>query len=153
LFEILNSTLFWLVCIFLTLSLILLLLVKDADTPRWLDIITGLMLISTSALFIGMLTSIQALVKAESDGSNNYSLLIDQYQVAILILPFVSAAIGTNLISHALTYHHDYKAPCTFVDEIKRAFKILLIILATISVIGLVIWGAVVFFKKKLANA
>jgi voltage-gated potassium channel len=80
-------------------------------------------LITTSALFIGMFISIQGIVEIQSDGSNSYITLILQYKVAILILPFVSAAIGTNLISHALTYHHDYKTPVSLAVEINKFGK------------------------------
>ncbi|MEO9945971.1 hypothetical protein [Paraglaciecola sp.] len=107
--EVLSTGLFWLCCIFATLSFILLLLVRHQNTPRWLDVLTGVILIATSALFLGIFLDVQALIPSMVDNSSDASHLNSQYTVAILIIPFISAAIGTNLISHAITYNHDYK--------------------------------------------
>jgi len=149
LLELLSNTLVCIVGLFLLLSLTLLILIRDKDTPRWLDISTGLTLIGTSALFLGMLTSLEEMAVSSSTGTQQFKLLISQYKVSILILPFVSAAIGTNVISHALTYNHHYNNPTPLNKEIGKFFYYLCMLIACISFIGILIWGICAYIKKR----
>ena len=150
--DLLNNTFSAVVAGSLSISFILLFLVKDTDTPKWLDVFTGLMLIATSALFLGLLQDLLSMVTVNSDESNQAKKLIIKYQVAILILPFVSAAIGTNLISHALTADRDYRKVSPINVTLKKIPLAVLKAVLLLSLVGLLPWAIYVFSEKRKNN-
>lgn len=146
--EILSNTLFWICVLFSALSFVMLLLVRHSDTPRWLDIATGIMLIASSALFLGMLADLQSFIPTMIENPIDQSKLHNKYAVAILIIPFISAAIGTNLISHALTYNHSYKETRSF-NSIAKEFLSWLWLITSIVVFPILLIRAVNTFHNK----
>ena len=138
-------------------SLILISLIKDSNTPRWLDLFTGTLLILISVIFLGVLHDLQGLVVENSDNSDRSEQLFTNFQIAILIFPFVSSAIGTNLISYAITYDRNYSKSEPFKTTINKLFikseKIINTALCTLFLlIAFLIWITIDNIRKIILN-
>ncbi|MBI3773293.1 MAG: hypothetical protein HY272_11410 [Gammaproteobacteria bacterium] len=109
--EIFSIALSWLVPISILLTLAVIWCVKEPNTPRITVFISGALLIAIAAMFLGMFEGLAAILANKYNETGEIYL---NYKVAALIVPFYSAAIGTNLITHAITEHAAYaKAPST----------------------------------------
>lgn len=83
-------------------SATLLWLIKHPKTPRALDFVVGVQLIMFAAFFLGLLGDLRGLLP---DGSEVKA----GYDVALLIIPFFTAGLGTNILSHVVLSHRDYE--------------------------------------------
>ncbi|MFV8784440.1 hypothetical protein ACNKU7_18645 [Microbulbifer sp. SA54] len=108
LFNAVDSTFVFVVMGHLTVSSLLCWLVRSEKTARWLSFCVGSLLILTSAIFLGMLHGVEAIVDRNIADPGMSSIKID-IEVAVLILPFVSAAIGSSLIAHVITSRHKFE--------------------------------------------
>ncbi|MDI5922720.1 hypothetical protein QLQ86_18285 [Halomonas sp. LR5S13] len=89
---------------------LLLWLIRHPKTPRALDFIVGVQLIAFAAFFLGLLGDLRELVPDENKVKAGYD-------VALLIIPFFTAGLGTNIISHVVLSRRDYEGTVS-VNEI-----------------------------------
>ncbi|HEY9201634.1 MAG TPA: hypothetical protein VIQ81_08565 [Gammaproteobacteria bacterium] len=109
--EIFSTALFWLILVSVLLTMGVLWSIKDPGIPKILVILAGVLLILIAAVFLGMFEGLASILATKYNETGEVYL---NYKVAALIVPFYSAAIGTNLITHAVTQHEAYaKAPST----------------------------------------
>src|SRR5690606_32099736 len=100
--ELLKTTLVVLTLLAALSSAVLLWLIRHPKTPRTLDFLVGIQLIMFAAFFLGLLGDLRGLVP---DGTK----LKAGYDVALLIIPFFTAGLGTNIVSHVVLSHRDYE--------------------------------------------
>ncbi|HEN8797520.1 TPA: hypothetical protein U8251_000032 [Pseudomonas putida] len=83
-------------------SAALLWLIRNPKTSRALDFLVGIQLIVFAAFFLGLLGSLRNLI------SDNNELKAG-YDVALLIIPFFTAGLGTNILSHVVLSDRNYE--------------------------------------------
>jgi len=103
--ELFATSLFWIVVVSILISIGILWSIKDPGVPRFVVFLSGALLISLASIFLGITEGLALLLanKYEETGE-----LYREFKIASLIIPFYSAAIGANLISHAVTQHDAY---------------------------------------------
>ena len=100
--QIFQSAQFWTVVIFAVISLALcvnLYWMKSASPPVYF--VYGLVLIGIALVLVFVLGGMNAAAKSRLS-AQEYELFSIQFQAALYVFPFISAAIGTNLISQAI---------------------------------------------------
>ena len=100
--QIFQSAQFWTVVIFAIVSLALcvnLYWMKSASPPIYF--VYGLVLIGIALVLVFVLGGMNAAAKSRLS-AQEYELFSIQFQAALYVFPFISAAIGTNLISQAM---------------------------------------------------
>jgi hypothetical protein len=113
----------------------LLWVLRGPKVPPWLDLTCSFALLVLTAIFLGMIESINSVLP---DSTYQQKDLIAQYQVALYIVPFFTGGIATNIISHVLLHNRDYAGTVTFRDAAKSAAKGLLLAVLVLSVFGIV---------------
>lgn len=99
----------------------------NIKTPKWLDILASITLLIFTALFLGMLKSI---VNAIPGDTLQQQDLIAQYETAILIIPFFTAALASNLLSHVILTSRDYSNTISLGQALKIVWNCIRYILA-----------------------
>lgn len=100
--QIFQSAQFWTVVIFAVISLALcvnLYWIKHASPLVYF--VYGLVLIGLALVLVFILGGMNAAAKSRLS-AQEYELFSIQFQAALYVFPFISAAIGTNLISQAI---------------------------------------------------
>lgn len=130
--------------------------IVDKDTSPQIVIITGILLIFLAAgglayvdVMKSMIANLHAEKKISDEFWNNFQL---RSNIFLFIFPFVTAAIGTNLISDAITKKLHYEKPLTFfgvIGAIPEFIKIILgLFLLPLVAILLVPLMTIEVFKK-----
>ncbi|KAA0692494.1 hypothetical protein DT594_16220 [Halopseudomonas laoshanensis] len=83
-------------------SAALLWLIRHPKTPRALDFVVGIQLIVFAAFFLGLLGNLRGLISDDNE-------LKAGYDVALLVIPFFTAGLGTNILSHVVLSDRDYE--------------------------------------------
>ena len=100
--QIFQSAQFWTVVIFAVISLALcvnLYWMKSASPPVYFAY--GVALVGLALALVFILGGVNAAAKSRLS-AQEYELFSIQFQAALYVFPFISAAIGTNLISQAI---------------------------------------------------
>ncbi len=92
--------------------------IRYKNTAKWLDFAAGVQLILFAAFFLGLIGDLVGIIP---DTSNSKS----GYQVALLIIPFFTAGIGTNIISNVVLAERNYKDAQKFSEFCSDAGKAL----------------------------
>lgn len=108
-------------------------LLRNKNTPWWVDTVCAVFLLLLSAVYLVMLYSIQSLLP-----SNTYAQkqLLVNYKVALYIVPFFTAGIATNILSYIITYNRHYESQMSLKDGMKVLGRGLLLIICFCSIIG-----------------
>ncbi|WP_312840465.1 hypothetical protein [Delftia tsuruhatensis] len=122
-----------------------LLMMSTTKTPKWLDILSSIFLLAFAAFFVGLLQSILNAIPKETPQQND---LIAQYQTAILIIPFFTAALASNLLSHVILSNRQYDNTISLWQALQILGKCIIIVLLTISIFGLIFYVAYVKWGK-----
>ena len=115
---------------------VLLWLIRDPKTPKILDFIVGVQLIMFAAFFLGLLGDLRGLLP-------NGSEIKAGYDVAILIIPFFTAGLGTNILSNLVLGERDYNGTMTTVEISHKLFHCLIILVGVVVppvLLGYAIW-------------
>ena len=131
--EHMETALLWLIGLSVLSTIILLWLIRGSKVPRVLDFLVGVQLIVFAAFFLGLLGSLKGMIP---DGEK----VKESYEVAILIVPFFTAALGTNIISHVFLSSRDYDGAIS-AKEIGRRVGI-----GAVAVLSCVFPPAIVFY-------
>ncbi len=106
--------------------------ILDDDTSPQVVFITGVLLIALAAVGLIYVDTLKSIVldfhsqkKVSDEFWANFQL---RSNVFLFLFPFVTAAIGTNLISDVLTKKLHYQKPLTFWSIVTGAFELLKII-------------------------
>jgi ABC-type transport system involved in multi-copper enzyme maturation permease subunit len=105
--QIFQSAHLWTVVVFtlIALSYVFWIYWRDRISP-FEYLVHGVILIGASTFMVAVLSSINAAanIKLESQSyTQSYELFSIQYQIAMYFIPLISAAIGSNLVSQAIT--------------------------------------------------
>ncbi len=104
--NILQSLQLWTVVVFILIAIGYLCFIYNRKSISPFEyFIHGIALIIVSTVMVAVLTLLNATTKFTAD-EKSYYLLTLQYQIALYFLPLVTAAIGGNLISQAITQKH-----------------------------------------------
>ena len=103
---------FWgLVIAAIALPLIVLMaLLKSKTIARARLIGCAAFLILLGALDIGLLRSVMVLARS-TPGFVDDAVFLSEYSAALYILPYLSAGVGVNLLTHAITHHLPVTTP------------------------------------------
>ncbi|WP_143759711.1 hypothetical protein [Halomonas sp. TD01] len=115
---------------------VLLWLIRDPKTPKALDFIVGVQLIMFAAFFLGLLGDLRGLLP---DGNE----IKAGYDVALLIIPFFTAGLGTNIISNLVLGQRDYTGTMTTAEISHKFFYFLIIVVGIVIpplLLGYSIW-------------
>lgn len=100
---------FWTVFIFAIISLaVCVYLYWITSVSSFMYFIYGLALVSLASILVFILGYMNAAAKLKLN-AQEYELFSIQFQTALYIFPFISAAIGTNLISQAIVGSRRHK--------------------------------------------
>jgi len=114
----------------------LLWLIRDPKTPKALDFIVGVQLIMFAAFFLGLLGDLRGLLP---DGNE----IKAGYDVALLIIPFFTAGLGTNILSNLVLGQRDYTGTMTTAEISHKFFYFLIIVVGILIpplLLGYAIW-------------
>ncbi len=110
--------------------------ILDEDTSPQIVIITGILLIFLAAgglAYVDILKSAIVKLNAENKVSDEFLASFQlRSNVFLFVFPFVTAAIGTNLISDAITKKLHYEKPLTFFGVIREIPEFIKIVLGLI---------------------
>lgn len=107
--NVFQSAQFWTVIIFAIISLALcvnLYWIKSVSPLVYF--VYGLVLVSLALVLVFILGNMNAAAKLKLN-AQEYELFSIQFQTALYIFPFISAAIGTNLISQGIVTSKRHK--------------------------------------------
>lgn len=120
--------------------------IRDRKTPRWMDFLTSVMLLLFAALVLGLITDLQTLF---SDNSAQERSMKNRYGLSLLIIPFFTAGLATNILSHLVLSERDYAGSDTFLQTMGKLLKTSLFILGFATVIPLVIYLACLWVRRR----
>jgi len=115
---------------------VLLWVIRDPKTPKTLDFIVGVQLIMFAAFFLGLLGGLRGLLP---DGNE----IKAGYDVALLIVPFFTAGLGTNILSNLVLGQRDYTGTMTTAEISYKSFHFLIILGGVVFpplLLGYAIW-------------
>lgn len=115
---------------------------KENNTPKWLDILCGITLIITSAIFTYVLQELFPIAIASASSNESKENIKTIVNLSVFIIPFSSAAVGSNLISHALTAERDYSIEHPINKQIRRYYLVFNLSLKIFMKI--VLWASIV---------
>ena len=124
----------------------LLWLLRGPKIPPWLDLACAVALLLISAMFLGMIESIKTGLPAVTAGQRN---MVVQYQVALYLVPFFTAAIATNIVSNVLLHNRDYKGTLSLRDASKAVAKGIFFSILVLSVFGVVFYGLWAWWRDR----
>jgi len=105
-----QSLLYYTIGASILVASLLTLVIRERKIPRWLDIFVAIVLFIFSAIFLGILSAVRDIIPTISkDGED----LKAAYNIAILIIPFFTASLGTNILAHAILSDRDYSGQMT----------------------------------------
>lgn len=104
---------------------LLLWLIRRPETPRALDFVVGIQLIGFAVFYLGLLGDLRGLIPDDNE-------LKAGYDVALLIFPFFTAGLGTNIISHVVLSQRDYEGAKSTTEIGKEITRWLVIIVGFI---------------------
>lgn len=84
-------------------SLYLLTLARGGDTPKQVDFLVAISLLILSAIALGILFAV-----IDSSDEEIYAKEIQNLKIAAFIIPFFTAGIATNIISHIFLHNKIY---------------------------------------------
>ena len=97
--------------------------IREPKNPRWLDVWAAILLLLIAGFTAGL---IQGLLNDFPTDSIEEKELKVQYQIALLLIPFFTANLATNLLAHAILAKRDYAGQLTFWQAVGRLFVVLL---------------------------
>lgn len=104
--NIFQSAQFWTVVVFALIALSYVCVIYKRDTLSAFEyLVHGLILIGASTFMVAVLAYMNAAAKI-SLNAQSYETFSLPSQIALYFLPLISAAIGCNLVSQAITEKH-----------------------------------------------
>jgi hypothetical protein len=119
---------------------------RGPKVPPWLDVSLSVVLLLLSALFLGMIETIKSGLASETPQQKD---LVAQYQIALYMVPFFTAGIATNIISHVLLHNRNYAETLTFRDAAIQVVKAIVFAALVASVFGIVFYGLYVWWHDR----
>jgi len=120
--------------------------IREPKTPRWLDFMTAVMLLIFSALYLATVTDLQSLIP---NGGTAEKKLSTSYSIALLVVPFFTAGIATNILSHMVLAERDYDSTAPFTEVAIILLKLALFVLALLTVIPFVAYAGFMWARKQ----
>lgn len=109
-------------------------MLRHKDTPWWLDALGAAVLLLIAAMYLGMLFSLQMGLPSNTAKQQE---LVAEYQVAMLIIPFLTAGIATNILSNIVTHKRAYDEQMPVGVAVQRLLKAVILAALLFSVVGL----------------
>ncbi|NWF36669.1 hypothetical protein [Mariprofundus sp. KV] len=152
-----NQTLLVLASSYILLLVVILGLIRDSDTGKSTVVITGLLLIATSVFGLWFIETLSAdldfFLKKEfvSEAVANKFKLQTHY--FLYLVPFISAAIGSNLISDTITKDLHYQSKTDLSEGACTLFKGAAAIFMTIAALPVLLVMLIIYLVKKFLHA